>query len=66
MEGLRLIRPTKEYEKQAIQYINEFIQYNSKIHGCGSLDKYVDDYDGWLNKVEKYRNMIPCIRQGGQ
>ena len=48
----------REYE-EAIEYINEFIEYNSKIHGCGSLDKYMGNYDEWLIKLEQNRNMIP-------
>ena len=59
MEGLKLIRPTKEYQEQAYEYINEFIEYNSQIHGCGSLDKYMGNYDEWLLKLEHNRNMIP-------
>ena len=59
MEGLRLIRPTKEYHGQAYEYIDEFIEYNSKIHGCGSLDKYMGNYDEWLLKLEQNRTMVP-------
>ena len=59
MEELRLVRPSMEYKEQALEYINEFIEYGSLIHGVGSLDKNLDDYDGWLIKLEKERNMIP-------
>ena len=58
MEKFKLIRPTLEYKEQAIAYIQEFYQYNSKIHGVGSLNKYLDDYEGWLEKLELYRNMV--------
>ena len=64
MEKLKLIRPTKEYEEQAIEYINEFIEYNSIIHGVGGLNNYINDYDGWLDKLEKDRNMIPGTISG--
>lgn len=64
MEGLKLIRPSKEYEEYAIEYINEFKEYNSQIHGVGGLDEYMDDYDGWLEKLEKYRNMKPGSIEG--
>lgn len=56
MEILRHVRPTKEYEAKAIEYINEFYDYNSKINGTGGLDSYLNDYDGWLKKLEEDRN----------
>ncbi len=59
MEILKLVKPTKEYEKKAIEYIQEFYEYNSKINGVGGLDRYLNDYDGWLYKLENDRNRIP-------
>lgn len=59
MDDLKLVIPSKEYEKQAIEYINEFIEFNSQIHGVASLDKYLDNYDEWLEKLEQDKNMIP-------
>ena len=56
MENLKLIRPTKEYESQAKEYIEEFIKYNSNINGTGGLDSYVDNYDKWLERLDKYRH----------
>lgn len=56
MENLKLIRPTKEYESQAKEYIQEFIDYNSNINGTGGLDGYVDNYDEWLEKLDMYRH----------
>ena len=35
MEDLMFIRPTKEYEEQAYEYIQEFKDYDSQIHGVG-------------------------------
>lgn len=52
MTGLKLIYPSKEYEKKAFEYIQEFKEYNSEIHGAGGLDRY-DNYDEWLIKLEK-------------
>lgn len=57
MEELSLVRPSIEYKEQAIEYINEFIECNSQIHGVASLDKYLDNYDEWLSRLEMYRNM---------
>lgn len=30
MEKLKHVKPTKKYEKQAIEYIQEFYKYNSE------------------------------------
>ena len=54
-EELLFIRPTKEYESQAIEYIEEFYKYNSKVNGTGGLDDYIDNYDTWLNLLEEDR-----------
>ena len=59
MEKLKLVKPTKKYKRQAIDYIQEFYKYNSKIHGVGGLCRHLDDYDGWLDKLEYDRNKIP-------
>lgn len=59
MEKLKHVRPTKEYELQAIDYINEFYKYKSEINGTGSLHKFLDDYDRWLLKLEEDRSRIP-------
>lgn len=56
MEKLKHVRPTKKYEEKAIEFINEFYEYNSKINGVGGLNRYLDDYDGWLKKLEEDRN----------
>jgi predicted acetyltransferase len=52
MADVRLVYPSKEYEKKAFEYIQEFIEYKSEIHATGGLDRY-DNYDEWLLKVEK-------------
>lgn len=59
MEKLKLVRPSEEDREAALEYIDEFILYGSVIHGCGSLDKYIDNYSEWLLQLEQYRNMIP-------
>ncbi len=38
MTDIKLISPSKEYEKEAFEYIQEFIEYNSEINGTGGLD----------------------------
>lgn len=59
MEKLKHIKPSKEYEQEALEYINEFYEYNSDINGSGGLHKYLDNYDKWLEKLEEDRNRIP-------
>lgn len=52
---VKLVYPSKEYEKEAFEYIQEFSDYNSEINGSGGLDKF-DNYDDWLLKIEKDLN----------
>lgn len=59
MEKFKHVRPIKKYEKRAIEYINEFYEYKSEINGVGELHRFLDDYDGWLLKLEEDRNRIP-------
>lgn len=56
MEYLRLVEPCLEYKEAAIEYISEFLEYNSKIHGVGGLDRYIDNYEEWLEKLQEDRN----------
>ena len=52
MNDVKLVSPSKEYEKEAFEYIQEFLEYNSEINGTGGLDRF-DNYDEWLLKIEK-------------
>ncbi len=52
MTDFKLISPSKEFEKEAVEYIQEFLKYNSEINGVGGLDRY-DNYEEWLLKLEK-------------
>jgi predicted acetyltransferase len=62
MDELRLVVPSKDYEKKAIEYIQEFLEHNSNINGTGGLQRY-DNYDEWLQKLEKDLD-IPNIPEG--
>ena len=55
---LYLVEPTKKYEKQAIEYIEEHYIYFSEINGSGGLDRYVNNFDNWLDKLEEDKNRI--------
>lgn len=49
----RYVEPTIEFKDKAIDYINEFNNYNSNINGTGGLDRYITNYESWLLKLEK-------------
>lgn len=57
--GLYLKKPTKDMKDDLINYIEEFHIFNSNINGVGGLDRYLDDYDGWLEKLDQDEVMIP-------
>ena len=50
---MRLVFPTFAYKDNAIQFINEFYEYDSEIHGSGALDRYLktSTYEEWIEKV---------------
>ena len=56
--NLYLKEPTLKYKNQAIEYINEFLEYNSNINGTSGLDDYLDNYELWLKKLENNKNRI--------
>ena len=53
MERFYLEIPTIKRKEEAIDYISEFNKYNSKISGTGFLNRYVDNYELWLQKLEE-------------
>ena len=59
MERFYLEEPSISRKADAIDYINENIQYNSDINGVGGLDRFVDDYEGWLDKLKEDYSRIP-------
>ena len=56
---LKLEIPTIKRKQEAIEYIKEFYEYNSGINGVGGLDRYIDNYEGWLEKLEQDYVRIP-------
>ena len=50
---MKLVFPSLFYKEKAIEFINEFYEYNSKINGSGALDRYLKEstYEEWLKKV---------------
>lgn len=57
MEKFYLERPSLGRKMDAIEYINEFKKYNSEIHGVGSLNKYLDNYELWLEHLDNMRKI---------
>lgn len=48
--------PTLARKQDAIDYINELKEYNSGINGTNGLHRYLDNYEGWLEKIEADKN----------
>jgi predicted acetyltransferase len=59
MEKLYYEVPSIERKNEAIDYINEHYEYKSDINGSGGLHRYLDNYEGWLDKLEKDYIMTP-------
>ncbi len=59
MEKFHYEKPSIERKTDALDFIDEFHKYNSNINGVGGLDRYLNDYEGWLKKLEDDENMKP-------
>lgn len=59
MEKFYFEIPSINRRDEAIAYINEHYQYNSNINGTGGLQRFLDNYEGWLDKLENDYNTIP-------
>ena len=53
MERFYFEIPGPERKEDAIDYIREFHEYQSAINGTGGLDRFTDNYEGWLEKLEQ-------------
>lgn len=53
------LTPTLAQEKQALDYIKEFQKYKSNINGAGGLQKYLNNYPAWLDKLNEVRTQEP-------
>ena len=42
-----------------------FYEYKSDINGTGGLQKFLDNYEGWLEKLENDYTRIPDERRKG-
>lgn len=59
MEKFYFEVPSIDRKKDAIDFINEFYEYNSDINGVGGLHRYLDNYEGWLEKIQEDYNREP-------
>ena len=53
MEKFYFEVPTINRKEAALAFIQEFFDYSSNVYGAGSLKRYVDNYEGWLEKLEQ-------------
>ena len=69
--------PGLERRDDAVAYIREFQEYGSEINGVGGLHRWLDDYEGWLEKLnadytrEPSEEKVPArtyflVREGDQ
>ena len=53
MEKFYFEVPSINRKEDALEFIQEFFNYSSNVYGAGSLKRYVNDYEGWLEKLEQ-------------
>ena len=56
MEKFYLESPSIKRKDEAINYVKEFYENNSNLNGDSGLDKYLDNYGGWLEFLSKLSN----------
>ena len=56
MEKLKLIKPTKDFEKKVFEMVQEFFDDNTTPYGSSWLKNFLDDYDGRLNYLKQCEN----------
>ena len=60
MEKFYLEKPSLERKDEALEYIKEILNVNkSDTDGTNKLKHYLDNYDGWLEKIENDEKIIP-------
>lgn len=67
MEKFYLELPTMERKNEVLEYINEFYEYNSQIHGTGGLDRALQKgktYEEWLDNSLKLHEKEYAFSKG--
>ncbi len=59
MERLMHVVPSLKYKRQLLEYIEEHERYGSHMNGAGGLNRYKDDIEGWLQKLEEDKKGHP-------
>ncbi len=59
MERFLLEVPGIERKEEAIAFIREFYDYHSEINGTGGLYRYLENYEGWLQKLSEDEGREP-------
>ena len=59
MERLYFEIPGIGRKADAIDYIREFLEYGSEINGTGGLQRFLEDYEGWLEKLNADYTRVP-------
>lgn len=59
MEKFYFENPGISRKEDAIDYIREFLEYGSEINGAGGLHRFLDDYEGWLKKLDLDYIQVP-------
>ena len=59
MERFYFEEPGIKRKDDAIAYIKEFYEFGSDINGAGGLDRFTDNYEGWLEKLEQDYTRVP-------
>ncbi len=53
MEKFYLEVPGPERKEEAFEYLGEFEKYGSGLNGAGGLNRFKEDYEGWLQMTEE-------------
>lgn len=59
MERFYFEEPGITRKDDAVAYIKEFHEFGSDINGSGGLQRYLDDYEGWLEKLNEDYSRVP-------
>lgn len=59
MSKIKLIKPTLEYEKDIMDYRQEFLQSGDPLAGCGSL-RTQNSVKDWLDEIKLLENPETC------
>ena len=59
MDRLYFEVPGISRREDAAAFINEFYEYGSEINGTGGLQHFAENYEGWLEKLERDYMMVP-------